>query len=50
MSVDVEFDEHEQVVARRDRASGLRAIIAIHSTSLGPAIGGTRFYPYGSVR
>lgn len=40
--------EHEQVVHCADRASGLRAIIAIHSTALGPALGGTRFYPYAS--
>lgn len=38
--------DHEQVVFCRDRASGLRAIIAISSTALGPALGGTRFYPY----
>ncbi|MGI8888300.1 MAG: Glu/Leu/Phe/Val family dehydrogenase [Nocardioidaceae bacterium] len=31
-----------------DRASGLRAIIAIYSTALGPGLGGTRFYPYES--
>jgi valine dehydrogenase (NAD+) len=43
------FDEssgHEQVVFCQDRASGLRAIIAIYSTALGPGLGGTRFYPY----
>ena len=39
-------DEYEQVVFCHDRASGLRAVIAIHSTRLGPALGGTRFYPY----
>ena len=39
---------HEQVVFCQDRASGLRAIIAIYSTALGPALGGTRFYPYAS--
>ncbi|MDQ6524912.1 Glu/Leu/Phe/Val dehydrogenase dimerization domain-containing protein [Nocardioides sp. LHD-245] len=39
---------HEQVVFCRDAASGLRAIIAIHDTRLGPALGGTRFYPYAS--
>lgn len=39
---------HEQVVFCHDEASGLRAIIAIHDTTLGPALGGTRFYPYGS--
>jgi valine dehydrogenase (NAD+) len=37
---------HEQVVFCRDQESGLRAIIAIYSTALGPALGGTRFYPY----
>ncbi len=39
---------HEQVVFCQDEASGLRAIIAIYSTALGPALGGTRFYPYAS--
>ena len=39
---------HEQVVFCNDPESGLRAIIAIHSTALGPALGGTRFYPYTS--
>jgi valine dehydrogenase (NAD+) len=39
---------HEQVVFCNDPASGLRAIIAIYSTALGPALGGTRFYPYSS--
>ena len=37
---------HEQVVFCEDAATGLRAIIGIHSTVLGPALGGTRFYPY----
>ncbi|WP_242425035.1 Glu/Leu/Phe/Val dehydrogenase dimerization domain-containing protein, partial [Frankia sp. EI5c] len=37
---------HEQVVFCSDRASGLRAIIAIYSTALGPALGGTRFHAY----
>ena len=37
---------HEQVVFCQDPGSGLRAIIAIYSTALGPALGGTRFYPY----
>ena len=39
---------HEQVVFCQDRASGLKAIIAIYSTALGPSLGGTRFYPYAS--
>src|SRR5262249_4861437 len=37
---------HEQVVFCQDVQTGLRAIIAIYSTALGPALGGTRFYPY----
>jgi valine dehydrogenase (NAD+) len=41
--------EHEQVVFCHDPASGLKAIVAIHSTALGPALGGTRFYPYPST-
>jgi leucine dehydrogenase len=40
--------EFEQVVYNHDPASGLKAIIAIHSTALGPALGGTRFYPYAT--
>jgi valine dehydrogenase (NAD+) len=39
---------HEQVVFCQDRASGLKAIIAVYSTALGPALGGTRFFPYAS--
>ena len=39
---------HEQVVFCQDQQSGLRAIIAIYSTALGPGLGGTRFYPYPS--
>jgi glutamate dehydrogenase/leucine dehydrogenase len=39
---------HEEVVFGSDPASGLKSIIAIHSTDLGPALGGTRFYPYES--
>jgi len=41
-------DDYEQVVYCHHRPSGLRAVIAIHSTALGPALGGTRFYPYPS--
>ncbi|HYT10952.1 MAG TPA: Glu/Leu/Phe/Val dehydrogenase dimerization domain-containing protein [Mycobacteriales bacterium] len=40
--------DHEQVVFCHDRPTGLRAIVAIYSTALGPALGGTRFYPYAS--
>ncbi|GGK95401.1 Glu/Leu/Phe/Val family dehydrogenase [Mangrovihabitans endophyticus] len=39
---------HEQVVFCQDRHTGLRAIIGIYSTALGPALGGTRFYPYAT--
>jgi valine dehydrogenase (NAD+) len=39
---------HEQVVFCQDEQTGLRAIIAIYSTAIGPALGGTRFYPYAS--
>ena len=38
--------EHEDIVAVRRPESGLRAIIAVHSTLLGPSLGGARFYPY----
>ena len=40
--------EYEQIVHCHDSSTGLKAIIAIHSTALGPALGGTRFYPYPS--
>ena len=43
-----QFTGHEQVVACRDDRSGLQALIAIHSTARGPALGGTRFHPYAS--
>jgi len=41
-----DFDAHERVLFVTDRESGLRAIIAIHSTHLGPGAGGTRFWHY----
>jgi leucine dehydrogenase len=43
-----EFDNHEQVCFFSDEKTGLRAIVAIHSTFLGPAIGGRRFKEYES--
>ncbi|WP_067433907.1 Glu/Leu/Phe/Val dehydrogenase dimerization domain-containing protein [Nocardioides jensenii] len=46
---DVFDSEHEQVVFCHDEPSGLKAIIAVHSTALGPALGGTRFYPYADT-
>ena len=39
---------HEQIVFCHDAPTGLRAIIALYSTELGPGLGGTRFYPYDS--
>jgi leucine dehydrogenase len=41
-----DFDHHETVAFFDDKRTGLKAIIAIHSTALGPACGGTRMYPY----
>ena len=43
-----DFDHHETVAFFDDEESGLKAIIAIHSTALGPACGGTRMYPYAN--
>ena len=43
-----DFDNHEQVVFCHDKASGLKAIIAIHDTQLGPALGGCRMFPYAN--
>ncbi len=40
--------EHEQVVFCHDKATGLKAIVAIHNTVLGPAVGGTRMWNYAS--
>jgi leucine dehydrogenase len=41
--------EHELVLMGEDESAGYRAIIAIHSSRLGPAVGGTRLWPYGST-
>ena len=46
--VSTDTSHHEQVVFCHDAATGLRAIIGIYNTALGPALGGTRFYPYPS--
>ena len=43
-----DFDQHENVVFGYDQDAGLRAIIAIHNSQLGPALGGCRMYPYAS--
>ena len=45
---DSAFDDHERVIFCRDAATGLEAIIAIHSTALGPAAGGCRLWQYPS--
>ncbi|MEQ8517248.1 MAG: Glu/Leu/Phe/Val dehydrogenase dimerization domain-containing protein [Chromatocurvus sp.] len=40
------YDNHELVTFGHDRATGLRAIIAVHDATLGPGVGGCRMYPY----
>lgn len=42
------FDNHEQIVFCNDKDTGLKAIIGIHNTVLGPALGGTRMWQYTS--
>ena len=44
----MEQHDHEEVLFCYDRATGLKSIIAIHNTTLGPALGGTRMWPYAS--
>ncbi|HLT32560.1 MAG TPA: Glu/Leu/Phe/Val dehydrogenase [Aquaticitalea sp.] len=44
----VSFDDHEQIVFCNDKDTGLRAIIGIHNTVLGPALGGTRMWNYNN--
>ena len=44
-----EFDGHELIVFGHDAATSLRAIIAIHSSALGPAAGGCRMWPYATT-
>ncbi len=43
-----DYDNHEQVVFFSDQDTGLKAIVAIHSTVLGPAVGGCRMWKYDS--
>jgi len=45
---EIQIDGYEKVVRCRDEASGLHAIIAVHDTTLGPALGGMRMLPYAS--
>lgn len=49
MNIFEKIREHEQVVFCNDEKTGLKAIIAIHSTALGPALGGCRMYPYNAM-
>ncbi|MTV59165.1 leucine dehydrogenase, partial [Streptococcus pneumoniae] len=44
----MEVSDHEEVLFCHDRATGLKAIIAVHDTTLGPALGGTRMWPYAN--
>src|SRR6185312_8660069 len=44
-----DFDQHETVAFFDDKKTGTKAIIAIHSTAMGPACGGTRMYAYPST-
>ena len=45
---EMQNNDHEQIVFCQDNASGLKAIIAIHNTTLGPALGGTRMWNYST--
>lgn len=45
---DDSFRGHERVAFFHDESSGLKSIIAVHSTALGPAAGGCRMWPYAS--
>ena len=45
---EIHVDDYEKVVRCRDPRSGLHAIIAVHDTTLGPALGGMRMLPYAS--
>ncbi len=44
----ISFDNHEQIVFCNDKDTGLKAIIGIHNTVLGPALGGTRMWKYNN--
>ena len=46
----VDFDDHEKILFCTDSETGLKGIIALHSTALGPAAGGCRMYPYNTER
>jgi leucine dehydrogenase len=42
------FDDHEQIVFCNDKDTGLKAIIGIHNSVMGPALGGTRMFDYAN--
>jgi len=42
------FDDHEQIVFCNDKDTGLKAIIGIHNSVMGPALGGTRMFNYAN--
>lgn len=44
----ISFNDHEQIVFCHDKDTGLKAIIGIHNTVLGPALGGTRMWQYNN--
>lgn len=48
--IQMEKDDYEQMILCQDRSSGLKAVIVIHDTTLGPALGGVRMWPYASER
>ncbi len=43
-----DFDNHERVVLIEDESCGLKALVSIHNSNLGPAMGGCRYYPYAT--
>ena len=43
---EMQIGDYEQVIFCHDKSSGLKGIIAIHDTTLGPALGGCRMWPY----
>jgi len=47
-TTEIQVDGYEKVLRCRDRGSGLHALIAVHDTTLGPALGGMRMLPYSS--
>ena len=42
------FEEHERIVVCNEPTAGLRAVIAVHNTVLGPGLGGIRMWPFAS--